>query len=166
VITAHQILEEYKTSFRIGSNKYIEIFSNPSQKELLSCGDEIRFTADAIKKEVYVWNANLAIHDDANKILGYGSLWFKKPILTGIAQKKGSTYYAYRSDELETMNLSPPGSQELLSEILSYDWNFVDRYIEIKDLLQLLSDKVEKYMKSDTGSWAKTLQDIKDKRGK
>jgi hypothetical protein len=163
MITASQILEEYKTSFRIGSN-YIEIFSNPSKKELLSCGDEIRFTADADKKEVYVWDGNLAIHDDANKTLGYGGLWFKKPILTGIAQKEGSTYYAYRSDELESINLSPPGSEEFLTKLLSYDWDFVNRYINIKDLLQILSIKLQDYKKSGTKSWADTLREIKNKR--
>ena len=144
MITARKILEEYETIVRLGSYRRADVFVNPSRKEIMSCGDEIRFTADADKKKIYVWNGEFFIHDNVNPKIGYGEKWFNKPILTGLAKEDSPVYYAYESQELESLDLRREDKRNILIKILSSDWSWSNRYVDLNDLLILLAAKFKK----------------------
>ena len=58
------LLEKFLTGFK----KYghiIEVFQDPTRKELSEFSGKWRFIADERKKAVYVWDAMTAIHADA-----------------------------------------------------------------------------------------------------
>jgi hypothetical protein len=139
---ARQLLEEYETSFRMGS-KYIEIFSNPTFSELRDIGEEVRFIADPKKKIVYAWHPD-ALHDDACPRLGYGSQWERKVLLPGLASQDGTQYIAHTSESLEFLNTRHEENREFAQTILKADWSWVNRYISISDLLTLLKITWEK----------------------
>ena len=58
------LLEKWLTAFK----KYghtLEVFENPSKKEMKGWEDRFRFIADAKRKKIYMWPASGAIHGDA-----------------------------------------------------------------------------------------------------
>ena len=58
------VLEKWLTAFK----KYghtLEVFENPSKKEMRGWETRFRFIADAKRKKVYMWPATGAVHVDA-----------------------------------------------------------------------------------------------------
>jgi hypothetical protein len=140
MITASYILETYKSSFTsVVTKKYVEIFSNPTPRELHDLGEEIRFTADVVTKTIYVWNANFAIHDEVNKRLGYGDNWIDKNLLVGLAVKSGSSY---RFKDCEILKFYRAVDQyDSACEILQQDWDWVEKYIQAKSYIRRLKQR-------------------------
>jgi hypothetical protein len=82
MITSKQIIkiseEWYKTLKNPRRGEDVPVYENPSSSDitkLISASKnrniEVRFLADANKKTVYAWNANLAIHNDIRLQMGY-----------------------------------------------------------------------------------------------
>jgi hypothetical protein len=120
MITAKRIIEEYKASFTSQINKYVEIFMNPTRKDLWTCGSDIRFIADAKEKTIYVWNGNDGLHDEARKALSM--FGFKFHQLPGVASKSGEVYIASR------YTAGVEKSLNYVSKCLDYDWSWTKNY--------------------------------------
>ena len=75
MITARQIIfklrEEYDSSFISDHTKeHCEIFLNPPFSEMRKLGKRLRFLIPKdLKEEVYVWDAEKALHDEATRYL-------------------------------------------------------------------------------------------------
>jgi hypothetical protein len=65
--------EEYETSLKPEHYKHkveeTPIFVNPSKKELLECGDYIRFLINFPDRKIYCWNGNQLVHWEVAKYL-------------------------------------------------------------------------------------------------
>jgi hypothetical protein len=133
MIRSSQILEEYLTLLRQGDTGYT-IFVNPDRSELRELGDDVRFIADAKKKKVYVWNAEI-LHDEIAEFLHLGVADPKK--FWGVATRRGQKYIVNKSDTLvylSYIHITPRFSSSVTSghllEFLSQEWTWLDRYIE------------------------------------
>jgi hypothetical protein len=136
MITSKQVIdltEEYNNTFNV-KGKTVILFVNPTGSELksLKC-EEFRFTADSSNKKVYVWNGELALHDDINRKLNLGS---RKDLLVGEALLRGSNLVMYQSDEIE-VSISPSLNifkdnvkrQQMMTLLFSINWSWLERYI-------------------------------------
>ena len=139
MITSKQIIEAYETNLPGG----IEIFFNPDRKELRQCGEDVRFTADADRKKLYVWDAHFANHRDVNQKIYGGAHWLLMPLFTGIARRNGSKYYVNESHELE-LGLQSQVGRVLLKEVLALDWSWVNKYMEINNFINHLKTRLSK----------------------
>lgn len=60
--------EEYETSIKV-RNEQVPVFINPTRKEIDEIKPSIRFIIDPLKRIIYTWNADLALHDSMIKKL-------------------------------------------------------------------------------------------------
>jgi urate oxidase len=107
----------------------IEVFVNPSQKELRRQATEgwIRFIADNKTKKLYIWGGLIELHDivwrrmkiDSRKATNSSSL------LSGSAKKKGTRFTMVDSSTLRL------GKEEVISDIKNTDWSWIERYIDL-----------------------------------
>ena len=117
------------------ASDYIEVFVNPSKKEMLDAssqgeslpadrpGKNVRFMADLKKKKVYAWSPNIT-HDTvikSMKNLGYreGGGW-----LLGTATQQGGKFVMTASDS--RIGVDSPAE----------NWEWADKYIKITDYLK------------------------------
>jgi len=147
MITSSQIIEEFEAAKKIGKN-YIEVFSNPTLKELIKLGPEIRFLADDSTKKIYVCDAVIGLHNDMKKIINLeppndsitqdfiGTEISCSDWLEGLSRKRGSVYVMTSSDLLEF------GRFELKQSLFQKDWSWVDRYILVSPYLQRMQNYV------------------------
>jgi hypothetical protein len=124
---------------------YLEIFVNPTRKELNSILDRykhdpgydeyIRFCAVSSKQKVYVWHGEMAIHSEIMERLSikgdgiFKNPYRKKGVLNGVAYKSGSEFVMEDSDMLDGAKYD--GDKPYLQNILTADWKWVDRYIKV-----------------------------------
>lgn len=67
-----KFIEEEYLGFTIEWNDKetdVEVFKNPSKKEIKECGTEIRFIVDFKKKNLFVWDGGILIHKEVAKFL-------------------------------------------------------------------------------------------------
>ena len=122
---------------------YIEIFENPSKKELRELTHQygVRFFADKRIKKVYAWDPRL-IHTQALRYLKHKIKPFKTPaegdnLIAGIAEERGGEYHMTQgADVLGLVN-----SNNLFGNILIDidSWSWVDKYIKITPFLKRIS---------------------------
>ena len=127
------VTEEYDNTFNV-KGKPVIVFVNPTGSELksLKC-EEFRFTADPVSKKVYVWNGELALHEDINRKLNLGS---RKDLLVGEALLRGSSLVMYTSDEID-VSVTPSfyifkdniKSQQTMTTLFSINWSWLEKYI-------------------------------------
>jgi len=119
------IKEEFFLGFKYGG-EYIEVFVNPSKKELKRI-PEIRFIADNKKKKVYAWDSEFAIHTDVwDKIGDSRDIYDSDTLLSGLAKKVGGKWKMTESDTYEFGgNLINGG-----------DFKWCDKYIEVSKKLK------------------------------
>lgn len=122
---ARKILEAFAKGFNKsvmgGRKEYIEIFVNPTHKELMNASGPygVRFFADPKKKKVYAWNAEY-IHLSVMPEIGYS--YKDSNLLLGTANLKNGKWIMTTSDR---MAAHPQMSPETLKGI----WGWVDKYI-------------------------------------
>lgn len=128
------ILEEWIAAFNQYGH-YIEVFANPSSKDLKDIGTKnVRWIADLKKKKVYMWNALGAMHGDAwvkikKEIKDDRSLYRSGDLLTGVTEAGKS-----RTDSMK--GVSPVNRKKLKDA----DWSFAERYIpDIKSVVEKIS---------------------------
>lgn len=138
-LPADQLIFE-KYAFRIGMD--LEVFENPTPKDFREIGsDEIRFIALHDKKKVYAWDAYQLLHADVSQKLRPPTDWETDPNrLEGMAIIKSGKAKAVKSDQLLCLSGQGPSnfytSEELFREVMNRDWSWVNRYINIKDLIK------------------------------
>ena len=144
MITAREIitfLEAYVTSFR-NRGLPVEVYLNPTEEEMKHLGSDIRFTAVADTKEIYCWSAYGEFHKKTKEIIGLDcpghemGHWCSN-MLEGIAQKQGKRYVMSRSECFDRLlagfhdDEQTKDEIDALKTILSYDWRWVQRYIDV-----------------------------------
>jgi hypothetical protein len=148
------LLESYLTSF-YNKGVSVEVYLNPTEKEMRKLGYDIRFTAISDTKEIYCWSAHGEFHNRSKKLLNIRcpgheiSGHFCDNMLEGVAEKQGRIYVmtrsecfdrlfsAFKSDKDELDN-----EREALQKILTTNWNWVDKYIEVTGFLKKYRQKL------------------------
>lgn len=116
----------------------VPIFVNPSRKEIReiissSEGNTVRFSAFHHEQKVFMWDANLIIHDPVEseifrKYNLAGLPYTKNPnLFAGLANMSGGKLVAYSSDQLR--------KSEVEEKILSKDWSWLEKYVSVKKYL-------------------------------
>lgn len=112
-----------------GSSDYSEIYKNSKRSR-------VRFIADNNKKEVYVWDAFLAIHPDVAKKLGITpNLYYCSDpnIITGEANVSGGTAKALTVY---------PTNPKIIKDVSKINWSWLSPYIVgIKDAIKEYEDR-------------------------
>ena len=123
--------EKYYKGFKfshpmIGKDVYIEIFENPSSKELREIQEynEVWFIAVHKNKKVYAWTPRL-IHDEAIKYIKNVS--YKDDIVAGSAERKGAGFVMMNLSDLET-SITWTSNPE--------HWKWADKYINLTNYLK------------------------------
>ncbi|MFW6172883.1 MAG: hypothetical protein ACOC5T_03990 [Elusimicrobiota bacterium] len=91
------IHEEFSMLFKNNwNNKHVEVFENPSNKELREVGPYIRFILDGNVKKLYIWNSDIALHGTVWKQLGgKKDLSFENNVMFGESILKENKIKAY-----------------------------------------------------------------------
>jgi hypothetical protein len=123
------ILEEWLMGFKGDTfGEHIDVFENPTRLEMnKEMGKDIRFFADNRSKRFYAWNAFHAIHYDVIGHLHLEGARNSGEVLSGLAEKHGTSYVMTQSDFMD----SKDGTPQRVNKILSQDWSWADRYVEI-----------------------------------
>ena len=124
-------LEEWKDTYKFG-HKTVEVFVNPTKRELMDLGNIMRFFADNRTKKLYVWNGN-TLHVNMMKKLNLmnGKDFYSIKglnLMGGSAIKKDGKYILQAVD-----NIYVQGSKAII-KFLSKDWSWVEKYgIKVKN---------------------------------
>jgi hypothetical protein len=143
MIKASHILEEYLSLFK---HEFFSIdtviYLNPDRSDFKEMGSEIRFIANTTNKKVYAWNANESIHQYVAEFL---DLRFTSKTFWGEAEKQGGSYIVKGSDTVREHLRSiydrrrgASASSRWLSEFLSEDWSWVNRYFDASSFFKNL----------------------------
>ena len=104
-----QLLESFYKGMKIAdySDKmhYVEIFKNPSPKEMRDAGGEwnsIRFFANIPSKTLFVWTSDLT-HEQMGEA-EYGMPDMKWPSVSGVAVKKGGKWVVADEEDWEVQD--------------------------------------------------------------
>jgi len=154
----NNLLEEYHDSFQ-QFGKYVEVFKNPSKKELKDLGQEIRFIADAVAKTIYVWEAILATHNDVYREISddfsKGGVTIhldgeeeplRSCLIEGIAKWRGQGYEMFESHGLDNISTSERKAKKFFEDLLSYEWSWADHFVKITHYLEKF-EEVLNYIK-------------------
>ena len=149
--------EEYKTTLKNRWGKTREVFLNPSRKEMDEVSGSPRFSrADLLDKggnhirfigtadgKLYVFAPDLT-HDE---VITKMSLPAYPHAFEGIAEKRGGKWVATETHSLESnlRNMDVVGYNKRLKTHLSQDWNFINKWIDIKKYLKDLQPKIAKF---------------------
>jgi hypothetical protein len=162
MIKAIQILEEYEKmckSFQMsGKPARYTIFKNPTLKEIreaedeggaaASGGGEVRFIADNATKDIYVFSAFLANHNDARTCLGLKCIsdvenkYVCGSQLDGTAERIGTKLIMNESDMIGA-------EKKFRDAIFAQDWSWVERYVNISDYFEILKKRFRWKDKND-----------------
>lgn len=123
-----RLTEEYYERVKT-DNGSVEVFVNPSSKELYEIGNAVRFIADANKKEIYVWYFNF-LHQEVQSKLRLPKAG-RPGIIWGEAEKENRIYRMTHSYEVSMKKVSA-------ETLLKWDWTWADRHIEITPYLEQL----------------------------
>jgi hypothetical protein len=148
VITSKQILslsEDYSKSVKV-FDKQVDIYKDPTSSDLTALNksarenqyikDQLRFIADAKDKSVYVWNAELAIHNEVRKTLGFPLENNWTPwLVDGLGKIAGGRLQMYIWDKFEIHldEVNKKSKKDILrtwfEKTFAYNWSFADRYV-------------------------------------
>jgi hypothetical protein len=158
-LSVSNICEEYLKGIK-GPKGYMEIFVNPTRKELNDIistkfdsgtvnpypAKMVRYSAVSETETLYAWHVDLGFHHQIRHSLRLegkpvGSWWIRG-VFDGVAEKRGGKFVEVGDSDflVETLYSFP----EELVRMLSYDWRWVDNYI---DLTESLRDFVEMKMR-------------------
>lgn len=141
-----RILESFYNAYSI-SGMHIEVFKNPSWKEMVDAGGEFnafRFFAFS-DKTLYVWNANVFHTEIANEIFGWNldkleSVEASGELLSGAILIRG-----YKNLNIESMD----GGRETIKGSKPTDWKWLvnDYYFPMEMIDQLtMWEKSQEYV--------------------
>lgn len=162
MVTAKQIItfhEEFFSTYNI-LNREVDILLNPSVSEINQCWikasrkynylhPEIRFIFDIKHRQVYVWIAGLAIHNNVLDKLKFTSNWLSLDYVTGVARYNGKIQkpvaFVIGEVPIVLFNLkSTNGSEKFFTPIqnfLKQDFSWADRYVACNQVIsELKSD--------------------------
>ena len=127
------IREEWYTRMEsyFKNNPYdIDIFVNPTKRDMKELVFDCRFIADNKKKKLYVWDAWRAYHQDvAEKIFGSFDDTSDEKKLYGTAEQKGAKWKITSSDSYG----GRPTPEEMMKK---YKW--MNKYIDINEFFNSL----------------------------
>jgi hypothetical protein len=137
----------------------VEVFVNPSQKELRDIPGEARFTAVQAKKLVYVWDSDFLHYEVHDQIgLPYNILF--TTVLTGTAENKRGNCSIIESDSVRRIFEDSSEFDEFSGDVLSLlkeDWKWLEKYIKIQHYIEAAIDAIVFAKKSlETSSWKDT----------
>jgi hypothetical protein len=149
VITSKHIIgicEKWAISLkRDYNNAPFDIFVNPSSSDYSEIykndkRDKVRYIANNHTKEIFVWDAFLAIHPDVAKKLGISSNLYScndPNIVTGEAKFSGGR---------ATALTAYPTDPKIIKDTLKVNWSWTDRYVgNVKTELQGFDDRRNSY---------------------
>ena len=148
------INEEYFTGFK-SYDDYIEVFVNPSQKEIKSMGEVVRFIADNKSKKVYAFDGSDVIHSQAwkefpNEVTKGRE--FNEISLLPILKELNKVHideleYSIRNIQREIKKGGKAFNRdvEYVNGILDQDWKWVDKYVKVSPLLNRCKKIMKKY---------------------
>ncbi len=138
-------LKGFKFKHPMTGEIYVEIFENPSKKELKEITDAggydtVRFFADNRIKKVFAWNPRL-IHTQTlrhiTKIKPFKSPQEADNFIAGIAEQKGQNWVMTSgADLLGLVNNNNLFSNKLINVD---DWKWADKYISVTPFLKRVS---------------------------
>jgi hypothetical protein len=155
------IVEEYFSSKKVPGG-YLEIFENPTQSEVKEITKkhqekrgigEVRFTADAKLKKVYVWDSWVATHQEARNVIGIKDPPEDTPyLLNGTAyvednnKPKMMTWddFNFNINAVPFKNTKPGNvAYEFLNSVFSYKWDWLEKYVRCSNLLSRSKEKFD-----------------------
>ena len=122
------LLEKFLDGYKVPGGYTAFVYVNPTRKELSEIDyfsePSARFIADAKTKQVYVWDAGIAIHrlmwdkfkTDSRK------LYSDDTLLTG--------EYNIKTKEVDTYYAAEYNKKEIIQSFLDQDWKWADKYIQ------------------------------------
>ena len=121
------LLEKWITAFK----KYghvVEVFENPTPKEIREFKKAFRFILDSKNKKVYIWDAMGAVHSDGwkhikNDIGDTRMLYQTGDLLPGTLENKSINIYGSKGIH--------PKFRKLMRET---DWSFASNWLDIETL--------------------------------
>lgn len=149
MITSNKILklsEEYLNTFKILKQPAV-VYINPTQDEInkliapqsrggrswpLGTG-EIRFIADGDRKKVYAWDSGLGLHSDLLKNL---NISFSSKLIMGTA-------YSRVGQKPKMNGWESFSIKKFYVPTFSMNWNWLEKYINCKEYLADLADKMK-----------------------
>lgn len=130
MVNIDPLLEKYLIGFK-KYGKIVDIYENPTKKELREIGKDIRWIADSKRQKVYMWPAIQSIHLDA---------WLQ------IKKELNDSRPLYKSDTIMTGVTFPDGRSVMFSakaygpearaRMRQEDWSFTSRYFDIEDIFK------------------------------
>jgi hypothetical protein len=133
---------------KIGSintnGKAFDVWMNPERGEFIHIGEVVRFTADLTTHSLYVWNFSAGYHADVSVGMRLGDSAGSTLFLKGAATKAGDGAYVMSgSDFLQSFVGRMTGSErKFLSNLLSQDWDWVNRYVEVTEWLHRCRERL------------------------
>ena len=136
-----------------------EIFINPNKLDFNSMVtngvDEIRFMADNVTKNVFVWNADSSLHSEVwahSSLSKYSGgrlpLPYNTELFTGTAYKKGNKFVMFESDQFDSdLNGNNREYKDRALKIISQDWNWVNKYVDMSNWLNKARNKFKEELK-------------------
>jgi hypothetical protein len=124
-----------------GGFLFAHVYKNPSRREIAELDvNEIRFTVDNKKKDIYAWEAERAFHGDVfdwhfgttEKFENYRRFFY------GVAKKRGGKWVCTESDEFSGGRFSTEFLEDLKNRI---------KWVDNKILVTPYIDKLIKYNK-------------------
>jgi hypothetical protein len=139
MIRARDISEAYEASLQTPRG-YCEIFVNPERSELQQISSKyIRFIADDVKKNIYVWDANLAIHTDIIKKVPVS--FRDDGVFYGQTKREGAKYVFMQEltpEDIKSVFLYQPQDSGYWKDVLGRDWTWTRNYnIDLDTTLNL-----------------------------
>lgn len=142
--------EEWKDTVKmyrrksISSMKNVDVFVNPTTKEMLEAEDKLclRFIANFSDKKVYVFNPDVTHQEMAMKLNLSKSLddyRYDTKLLGGVAKISGGKFKI-----IEIHNLDIIGSHEHKLARSRRDWSFINKYIIASDFIEKRRKALEK----------------------
>jgi hypothetical protein len=120
--------------------KYVDLFKNPTKGDFKDLGEVIRFTAYYKDKSIYAWDYSKAFHVDISRALKQQHRFDDPDLLTGIAEWSGGKWKFTTSDSFDkfTKMIKLKDEREYLEKLLSKDWSWANRYIDLDTFLNKL----------------------------
>ena len=145
MIEIRKFSEQFEDGFKSSYGNYVEIFANPTPKELHTAlnqsGDDcIRFLASNDTKKVYVFQSDV-LHLNAIRKIRLTAL----TTLTGIAEIRGNAWFCIGSSLLEFYLYGNQKEEDLALTVLDQDWRWVDSYIDCSSALKRYRKTLEAF---------------------
>jgi hypothetical protein len=129
MIRSIDIVEKYETSLQTRQG-YCEIFLNPDSADFREISSKyLRFVADDNKKEIYVWDAEVALHSDVIRKIPV--TLHSDGVFYGQVKREGSKYVLLREitpEDVKSAFLFQPQDASYWKDILGRDWTWTRQH--------------------------------------